>query len=144
MASAIDADALFEPLSSSKKDGLGLGLSICANIVQAHGGRIWLQSGDRSTEFRFSLPLQPEPSAPLTALAAIYVIDDQDAVRHALAEMLACSATALRTFDSADDFLAALTGEKSGCIVADVRMPGTDGIELVRELGRRNARFPWC
>jgi signal transduction histidine kinase len=52
---------LFEPLASSKKDGLGLGLSICANIVQAHGGRIWLQSSARgATEFRFSLPLQPE------------------------------------------------------------------------------------
>jgi C4-dicarboxylate-specific signal transduction histidine kinase len=53
--------SLFEPLASSKKDGLGLGLSICANIVQAHGGRIWLQSSARGvTEFRFSLPLQPE------------------------------------------------------------------------------------
>jgi C4-dicarboxylate-specific signal transduction histidine kinase len=51
--------ALFEPLSSSKTDGIGLGLSICANIVQAHGGRIWLHSSQSgSTEFRFSLPLQ--------------------------------------------------------------------------------------
>ncbi len=50
---------LFEPLSSSKKDGLGLGLSICALIVQAHGGRIWLQSSDAgTTEFRLSLPVQ--------------------------------------------------------------------------------------
>jgi signal transduction histidine kinase len=57
---ASDRD-LFAPLSSSKKDGLGLGLSICANIVHAHGGRIWLQSGaSGATEFRFSLPLQPE------------------------------------------------------------------------------------
>jgi signal transduction histidine kinase len=52
---------LFEPLSSSKRDGLGLGLSICANIVQAHGGRIWLQSSESgATDFRFSLPLQSE------------------------------------------------------------------------------------
>jgi len=52
---------LFEPLSSTKPNGLGLGLSICANIVQAHGGRIWLQSSaNGTTEFRFSLPLQPE------------------------------------------------------------------------------------
>jgi two-component system sensor kinase FixL len=52
---------LFEPLSSSKKDGLGLGLSICASIVQAHGGRIWLQSGEAgATEFRFSLPVQTQ------------------------------------------------------------------------------------
>jgi signal transduction histidine kinase len=50
---------LFEPLTSSKKDGLGLGLSICASIVQAHGGRIWLHSGAAgATEFRFSLPVQ--------------------------------------------------------------------------------------
>jgi two-component system sensor kinase FixL len=50
---------LFEPLASSKKDGLGLGLSICASIVQAHGGRIWLQSGAAgATEFRFTLPIQ--------------------------------------------------------------------------------------
>ncbi len=52
---------LFEPLSSSKANGLGLGLSICANIVHAHGGGIWLQSSaGGATEFRFSLPLQPE------------------------------------------------------------------------------------
>jgi C4-dicarboxylate-specific signal transduction histidine kinase len=56
---------LFEPLTSSKKDGLGLGLSICASIVQAHGGRIWLQSGEAGgTEFRFTLPLQRGRAAP--------------------------------------------------------------------------------
>jgi signal transduction histidine kinase len=56
---------LFEPLTSSKKDGLGLGLSVCASIVQAHGGRIWLQSGEAGgTEFRFTLPLQRGQAAP--------------------------------------------------------------------------------
>jgi two-component system, LuxR family, sensor kinase FixL len=51
---------LFEPLSSSKPEGLGLGLSISTSIVEAHGGRLWLQSGaPGATEFRFSLPLHP-------------------------------------------------------------------------------------
>jgi signal transduction histidine kinase len=55
---------LFEPLYSSKKHGMGLGLSICESIVQAHGGRIWLQlSNEDGAEFRFSLPLQ-ERRAP--------------------------------------------------------------------------------
>lgn len=57
----IPADSkLFAPLSSSKPEGLGLGLSISARIVEAHGGRLWLQSGaPGATEFRFSIPLQP-------------------------------------------------------------------------------------
>jgi signal transduction histidine kinase len=51
------AERLFEPLITSKPDGLGLGLSICASIVQLHGGRIWLHSGAAgATEFRLSLP----------------------------------------------------------------------------------------
>ena len=56
------AARLFDPLATSKQDGLGLGLSISASIVEAHGGRVWLHSGDAGkTEFRFSLPLgQPQ------------------------------------------------------------------------------------
>jgi two-component system sensor kinase FixL len=54
------AKQLFQPLTTSKKEGLGLGLSISQAIVEAHGGRIWLQSGrPGATEFRFSLPLEP-------------------------------------------------------------------------------------
>ena len=53
------AQRLFEPLTTSKREGLGLGLSICATIVQSHHGRLWLQSGaPGATEFRFWLPLQ--------------------------------------------------------------------------------------
>jgi two-component system, LuxR family, response regulator FixJ len=70
------------------------------------------------------------------------VIDDQAAVRDALGEMLRVFGYTVRTFDSADGFLAALTGDEAGCIVADVRMPGTDGIELVRELARRRGALP--
>lgn len=72
----------------------------------------------------------------------VFVIDDQQAVRHALGEMLQVFGYSVETFDSADSFLLALTEPKTGCIVADVRMPGMDGIELVRELSRRNVPLP--
>ena len=51
---------VFEPLTTTKAEGLGLGLAICALIVEAHGGRIWLErSAPGDTEFRFWLPLEP-------------------------------------------------------------------------------------
>jgi two-component system, LuxR family, sensor kinase FixL len=48
---------IFEPLVSSKEKGLGLGLPICASIVEAHGGRLWLERSEpEGTEFRLSVP----------------------------------------------------------------------------------------
>jgi C4-dicarboxylate-specific signal transduction histidine kinase len=49
---------LFEPLTTSKPGGLGLGLCICWSIAAAHGGRISLEgTGAEATEFRVTLPL---------------------------------------------------------------------------------------
>jgi two-component system sensor kinase FixL len=49
---------LFQAFASGKQDGMGLGLSICRTIIEAHGGRIWAEPGkERGTVFRFTLPL---------------------------------------------------------------------------------------
>jgi two-component system response regulator FixJ len=76
------------------------------------------------------------------AQPVIFIIDDQATVRRALAEMLNVFGFEVETHESADRFLAALDLSRPGCVVADVRMPGTDGIELVRELARRQASLP--
>jgi two-component system sensor kinase FixL len=50
---------LFEPFLSSKREGLGLGLSISHSIIQAHKGRLWaVNNPDRGATFRFTLPVQ--------------------------------------------------------------------------------------
>ena len=75
-------------------------------------------------------------------IATVYIVDDQQAVREALAEMLRVFGYRVESFPSADAFLAQVSSAPAGCIVADVRMPGMDGIELVRELARRRVPLP--
>jgi two-component system, LuxR family, response regulator FixJ len=72
----------------------------------------------------------------------VYIIDDQQVVRDALAEMLRLFGYTVETLPSADAFLELTSAARPGCIVADVRMPGRDGIELVRELARRQVSLP--
>jgi signal transduction histidine kinase len=51
---------LFEPFVTSKENGVGLGLSICKRLVEAHGGTIRATNVPRGAEFAFTLPAREE------------------------------------------------------------------------------------
>jgi signal transduction histidine kinase len=56
---AASSERLFEALYTTKREGLGLGLSICRKIITAHGGRLWVETNARyGTAFTFILPVR--------------------------------------------------------------------------------------
>jgi two-component system response regulator FixJ len=73
--------------------------------------------------------------------ALVHIVDDDIAVRQALAFLLATDGLAVRVHESASAFLAAVA-EPTGCIVTDVRMPEVDGIAFLRRLRERGAMPP--
>jgi two-component system response regulator FixJ len=75
-------------------------------------------------------------------MSCVFIVDDQPSVRHALGEMLQVYGFKVKVYDSANSFLDVIDSETCGCVVADVRMPDMDGIELVRELARKNIGLP--
>jgi two-component system response regulator FixJ len=74
--------------------------------------------------------------------AIVYVIDDDEAARHSLEFLLDCAGIRVRSFASADAFLAASPPLAGACVITDVRMPGRSGIDLVEEMKRRGADVP--
>src|ERR1700712_3003330 len=64
----------------------------------------------------------------------VYIIDDDPAMRDSLDFLLSSAGFSVRLFDSAQLFLSELPKLKVGCVVTDIRMPGMDGMELLRQL----------
>jgi len=55
--SAENADRLFDAFFTTKSSGMGMGLSICRSIIDAHGGRLWATTcGPRGALFQFTIP----------------------------------------------------------------------------------------
>jgi len=71
--------------------------------------------------------------------ANVWVVDDDDAMRDSLDFLLSAAGFSVKVFESAASLLDALPSGQIGCVVTDVRMPGMDGIELLKHLKRTNA-----
>lgn len=77
----------------------------------------------------------------MTIEPTVYVVDDDAAVRESTAFLLETADLKVRTFESAEAFLAE-TDRRAGCIITDVRMPGMNGLELARTVRDSGSKEP--
>jgi FixJ family two-component response regulator len=78
------------------------------------------------------------PSAPPT----IFVIDDDASIRRALGRVMASTGFAWEAYETADQFLATADLTKTGCIVADMTLPGMGGLDLKNHLNTLHHDIP--
>jgi two-component system, LuxR family, response regulator FixJ len=72
----------------------------------------------------------------------VYIIDDDEAMRDSLNFLLDSANFDVTLFETAMKFLELLPNLQFGCVVSDVRMPGIDGIELLKRMQALNSTFP--
>ncbi|MGD2093629.1 MAG: response regulator transcription factor [Phycisphaerales bacterium] len=72
----------------------------------------------------------------------VFIIDDDEAVRDGLGQLMQSINLNVKTFSSAAEFLGFCKPDMQGCLVLDVRMPGMSGLKLQEELLLRNISLP--
>jgi CheY-like chemotaxis protein len=144
---------VFDPFFTTKPIGLGtgLGLSISHSIVTGMGGEISAKSElGHGTVLRIALPpssspaVQPLPvgdpsKAGSARSASVLVVDDEQAIGLAIRRVLAAhDVTVVTTAQAALDLLA--EGKEFDVVLTDLMMPGMSGMELYREMVRRDPK----
>lgn len=72
----------------------------------------------------------------------VFIVDDDAAVRDSLRMLLKTVDLDARTFESGDDFLESYDPDWNGCVLLDIRMPGTSGMEAQKLLLERDCTLP--
>ncbi len=125
--------------------GLGLGLAIVRTLTELHGGRVDVASDGpgRGARFVVTLPASGDvldappssatPRVPAAGLRVLVVEDEPDSL-DLLLTVLTKHALSATGVTSVDEALAAWRRERFDALVSDIRMPGRDGYDLIRDI----------
>src|SRR5271154_203605 len=72
----------------------------------------------------------------------VAIVDDDELMRSAVGGLLKAVGLAAQAFASAEEFLESGQQHQTGCLIADIRMPGISGLELQAKLNAEHCRIP--
>jgi two-component system, cell cycle sensor histidine kinase and response regulator CckA len=135
----------FEPLFTTKRNGTGLGLPVALQVVQRHGGELFVESEPGvGTTFHIFLPLTEAPvitrprevySRPATPYARLVVlVEDDPIVAAGLVSLLSMEGSAVRLARTGKEAMTVLRRVTPDLVILDVGLPDMDGTQVFVEL----------
>jgi CheY-like chemotaxis protein len=134
--------------------GLGLGLAIVEHLVEMHGGEVTAASDgpDKGATFEVRLPLArtitrahpapretPSPEMPEVNFSghAVLVVDDDETTRDLMVTLLSQCGAQVRAVGNVREALEEFDAEIPEVVLADIGMPGEDGLSMIRRIRQR-------
>jgi FixJ family two-component response regulator len=72
----------------------------------------------------------------------VAIVDDDESIRHALGNLLRAADFDVLAFASAEEFLDAFDGQRFGCVIADINLPGMSGVALLESITATGRMIP--
>lgn len=141
-----------ENISTERRDGLGLGLSIVLHLVQLHGGTVTAASDGvgKGATFRVDLPVADDAgkvqslndrddgeryeSLPSLKGIRVLVVEDENDNRDVIEAVLLRCGAEVASATTADEALGKIPSWKPDVILSDIILPGRDGCEMLRDI----------
>ena len=127
--------------------GAGLGLVICKGLVEAHGGRIWAESGGvgHGTQISFTVPVAEQPATRPAATSSrataadpgatpILVVDDDPETLRSIRDSLTMAGYDPTVTGDPGEVPGLIKKKQPHLVLMDLVLPGTDGIELMEQI----------